>query len=126
MALKLSPDLTVYLTGPAAAFFAAGRTTESTRVTVEWLAAVAALAVVCAGACAAEAAGALARATAAATPNSAGAAAIGSRRAKRGRACFAGLPKGLLPEMRALTRKAACIGARVGHELQAALGAPDI
>src|ERR1700729_2403144 len=112
MSLRVSPDLTVYLAGRAAVFFAAGRMTLSSRVTAapEWLAAVAALAAACAGACAAEAAGALARANAAATPNSAGAAATGSRRAKRGRACFAGLPKGLLPGEHALTRKAACMG----------------
>src|SRR5215472_6848865 len=104
MELRVSPDLTVYLAGRAGVCLAPARLIATSRSADGWTDAVNAVAVAAversAGACPADAnaAGALASATAAATPNSAGAAATGRRRLKRGRACFAGLPKGFLPE----------------------------
>ena len=72
--------------------------------------------------------GALVAANAAAAPTRAGAAATGIRRAMtRAVDGFECLPKRVLPEKVALTRKAACIrGARDTHVQQAAFGAPYI
>src|SRR5215469_15707385 len=110
MALSVSPDLTVYLAGSAAACFAAGRVADDSRALVapDCRRAAAAADEWCTGvSVAAWAAGALARATAAARPASAGAA-TPSRRMLRVRADSAWQPKRLLPEKVALTRKAAC------------------
>src|SRR5258708_4311634 len=108
MELSVSPDLTVYLAGRAAACLAARLVAASRAAVAPRFEAAGVAAEWRAGACAASAlaAGALVRAKAAATPASAGAARIGIRRRLRGRAEFAGQPKGLLPEKVALTGRA--------------------